>query len=620
MSSLRPFFLVFLGLVVSVLIAACSGTDATLDPSSSPTSPGTSDETSVLDLTTTPGARNTRTPRPTPVATTSPTATALPTAAAVPDATIAAADPTQTENSPDLRESDNNSANNAESGPKRGGVFNALWSDPPTLDPHLVTDGTSHEIVIEIFSGLVHLGPNPSNPFEPDLAESWSISEGGTVYTFRLRNDLKFSNGDAVTAQDFKWSFERAANPDTGGPITGEILGDIVGIHDIIDGNASSASGVEVIDERTLRITIDAPKAYFIAKLTHPVAFVLNRENVESLGKGWTDDAVSTGPFTLKEYRIGERIRLARNDNYWGRAAYLDEVVFNLAGGVAMAMYENDEIDITGVGLADIDRVQDPTQEINKELVEVPPDFSVTYIGFNVDKAPFDDPYFRQALNHAVDKQLIADRVFSNLVKPADGIIPPGFPGYSPDISGLEFDLDLAIELLGQSAYADPETRPRIVLTVPGTGGSPGLTTLIVADMWSQYLGVEIEIQQVEWATYLEDLDRSRHQAWGGLSWQADYPDPQSFLDVLFRSDSAINHGGYSNNRVDELLVAAQIEQDAAKRIGFYNEAEQLVVSDAAWLPLWWGVDSIALVKPWIKGYRFSSLGVAKFKDVWIDR
>jgi ABC-type oligopeptide transport system substrate-binding subunit len=386
MRSLRPFLLVILGVVVSVFIAACADTDATLDLTSFPTSPSVSDETSVLDPTTTTGVINTRTPRPTPVATTNPTATALPATAAAPEAAITAADPTPTVNSRDLRESDN-SGNNAESDPKSGGIFNALWGDPPTLDPHLVTDGTSHEIVIEVFSGLIHLGPNSTNPFEADLAESWSISDDGTVYTFKLRNDLKFSNGDAVTAQDFKWSFERAANPDTGGPITGEILGDIVGINDIIDGNAVSASGVEVIDERTLRITIDAPKAYFIAKLTHPVAFVLNRENVESLGRDWTNDAVSTGPFTLREYRIGERIRLARNENYWGRAAYLDEVVFNLSGGVAMAMYENDEIDITGVGLADADRVKDPTQEINKELVQVQPDFSVSYIGFNVDMA-----------------------------------------------------------------------------------------------------------------------------------------------------------------------------------------------------------------------------------------
>jgi len=507
----------------------------------------------------------------------------------------------------------------SDSGPKTGGIFNTLWSDPPTLDPHLVTDGTSYGIVIEVFSGLVRLGNDPISPFEPDLAESWTVSNDGTVYEFKLRPDIKFSNGDPVTAQDFKWSFERAAHPDTASTVAEEFLGDIVGVHDIVEGNATTAEGIEVIDERTLRLTIDAPKAYFIAKLTYPTAFVLNQNNVESMGRDWVDDPVSTGPFTLKEYRIGQRIRLARNDNYWDRKAYLDEVVFNLAGGVAMAMYENDEIDITGVGLADLERVQDPTEELNKDLVEVPPDFAVSYVGFNINEAPFDDVYFRQALNHAVDKQLIADQVFSNLVKPAYAIIPPGFPGYSPDIQGLEFDADLAKDLLAQSKYADPESRPRIVLTVPGTGGSPGLTTEVVADMWRQTLGIEIEIQQVEWATYIQDLHRGRLQAWSGLSWQADYPDPQTFIDVLFRSSSAINYGGYANPEVDEYVLAAQTEQDATKRVQYYNDAEQIIVAEAAWLPLWWGVDSKALIKPWVNDYQFSSLTVAKFKDVWLD-
>ena len=521
---------------------------------------------------------------------------------------------------PGLKEAESDTASSNDSGPKQGGIFNTLWSDPPTLDPHLVTDGTSYGIVIEIFSGLVRLGPNPGQPFEPDLAESWSISNDGTVYEFKLRNNLKFSNGDPLTAQDFKWSFERAAHPDTASTVAEEFLGDIVGIQKIVDGSATTTDGIKVIDERTLRITIDAPKAYFIAKLTYPTAFVLNRNNLESQGNNWTDAPVSTGPFILKEYRIGQRIRLARNDNYWDRLPYLDEVVFNLAGGVAMAMYENDEIYVTGVGLADLERVQDPTQEINKDLVEVPPNFSVSYVGFNMNEPPFDDVNFRQALNHAVDKQLIADQVFSNLVKPAYGIIPPGFPGYSAEIKGLEYDPDLAKDLLSQSAYADSTDRPRIVLTVPGTGGSPGLTTEVVADMWRQTLGIEIEIQQVEWATYIQDLHRGRLQAWSGLSWQADYPDPQTFIDVLFRSDSAINYGGYANSRVDDYVISAQTEQDATSRIRHYNDAEQIVVSEAAWLPLWWGVDSKALVKPWVKGYAFSSLTVAKFKDVWIDK
>jgi oligopeptide transport system substrate-binding protein len=539
---------------------------------------------------------------------------------ALPTSTPPAARATQPAIAPDLQTSSDTENVAGGDDPKQGGVFNTLWSDPPTLDPHLVTDGTSYGIVIEIYSGLVRLGANPSNPFEPDLAESWSVLEDGTVYEFKLRNGLVFSNGDPVTAQDFKWSFERAAHPDTASTVAEEFLGDIVGIQDIVDGNATTAEGIEVVDERTLRITIDAPKAYFIAKLTYPTAFVLNKNNVETLGRSWVDEPVSTGPFTLKEYRIGQRIRLARNDNFWDRTAYLDEVVFNLAGGVAMAMYENDEIDVTGVGLADLERVQDPTEELNKDLVEVPPNFAVSYVGFNINEAPFDDANFRQALNHSVDKQLIADQVFSNLVKPAYGIIPPGFPGFSAEITGLEFDPELAQDLLNQSAYADPSTRPRIVLTVPGTGGSPGLTTEVVADMWRQNLGIEIEIQQVEWATYIQDLHRGRLQAWSGLSWQADYPDPQTFIDVLFRSNSAINYGGYANSQVDEYVVAAQTEQDATKRVEFYNDAEQIVVSEAAWLPLWWGVDSKALVKPWVKDYQFSSLTIAKFKDVWLDK
>jgi oligopeptide transport system substrate-binding protein len=544
-----------------------------------------------------------------------------PTEAAAPaTSTPPAARATQPAIAPDLQDKDDSAAISGDAGPKQGGIFNTLWSDPPTMDPHLVTDGTSYGIVIEVFSGLVRLGSNPSSPFEPDLAESWSISEGGTVYEFKLRNGITFSNGDPVTAQDFKWSFERAAHPDTASTVAEEFLGDIVGIQEIVDGDANSAAGIEVVDERTLRITIDAPKAYFIAKLTYPTAFVLNKDNLESLGRNWTDDPVSTGPFTLKEYRIGQRIRLARNENFWDRTAYLDEVVFNLAGGVSMAMYENDEIDITSVGLADLERVQDPTEEINKDLVEVPPNFAVSYVGFNIDEAPFDDANFRQALNHAVDKQLIADQVFSNLVKPAYGIIPPGFPGYSSEIRGLEFDPELAKDLLAQSAYADAGSRPRIVLTVPGTGGSPGLTTEVVADMWRQNLGIEIEIQQVEWATYIQDLHRGRLQAWSGLSWQADYPDPQTFIDVLFRSNSAINYGGYANSQVDDYVVSAQTEQDATRRVEYYNDAEQIIVSEAAWLPLWWGVDSKALVKPWVQDYQFSSLTIAKFKDVWLDK
>ena len=499
-----------------------------------------------------------------------------------------------------------------------GGVFRRLWADPPTLDPALVTDGTSYAIVIELFSGLVKLTGESDDPIAMDLAESYSVSNRGKTYKFVLRDDSKFSDGSPVTATDFKWSWERAALPETESPIVDEFLGDIIGVQAIIDGEATTAEGIEVIDDLTLQVTIDAPKPYFIAKLTYPIAFVVNADNVTAGGENWTDDPVGTGPFVLKSYSIGERMLLSKNPNYWGDPAYLDEVQLLLAGGSAMAMYENDEIDITGIGLADLERVTDPEEELSKDVVEVPPSFSTSYIGFNVEEAPFDDVHFRRALNFAVDKQLVANAVFSDLVRPATGVIPPGFVGFNPDLEGLAFDEDRAKEELAKSKYADPETRPRIVITLPGTGGSPSLTTEVVADMWRRTLEVDVEIQQVEWATFLQDLHRNRLQAFS-LAWQADYPDPHTFVDVLFRTGSSINNTNYSNPEVDALLEQANVEADPVRRIKLYQEAEEMIVEDAAWLPLWWGVEGKVLVKQRIGGMTFPPLSVPIYQYVYID-
>ncbi len=499
-----------------------------------------------------------------------------------------------------------------------GGVFRRLWADPPTLDPALVTDGTSYAIVIELFSGLVKLTGESDDPIAMDLAESYSVSNEGKTYKFVLKDDLKFSDGSPLTASDFKWSWERAALPETESPIVDEFLGDIIGVQAIIDGEATTAEGIEVIDDHTLQVTIDAPKPYFIAKLTYPIAFVVNADNVTSGGENWTDDPVGTGPFVLKSYSIGERMILSKNPNYWGDPAYLDEVHMLLAGGSAMAMYENDEIDITGIGLADLERVTDPEEELSKDVVEVPPSFSTSYIGFNVEEAPFDDVHFRRALNFAVDKQLVANAVFSDLVRPATGVIPPGFVGFNPDLEGLAFDEEKAREELAKSKYADHETRPRIVITLPGTGGSPSLTTEVVADMWRRTLEVDVEIQQVEWATFLQDLHRNRLQAFS-LAWQADYPDPHTFVDVLFRTGSSINNTNYSNPEVDALLEQANIEADPVRRIKLYQEAEEMIVEDAAWLPLWWGVEGKVLVKQRVGGMTFPPLSVPIYQYVYID-
>ena len=495
-----------------------------------------------------------------------------------------------------------------------GGVFRRLWADPPTLDPHLVTDTTSAGLVVELFSGLVAL--NTDLQLVPDIAERWDISEDGKVYTFYLRDNAKFHDGKSITAGDFKWSIERSANPDTASPVADTYLSDIVGLEAVLEGEKTDISGIKVIDEQTLQIEIDAPKAYFLAKLTYPTAYVLDKDNVEAGGRSWADTPNGSGPFKLKEYRIGERIILERNENYYREPPYLESVSMNLAGGQAMAMYENDEIDITGVGLFDLDRILDPAEDLNKELVVAPPDFSISYVGFNASEPPFDDPKFRQALTHAVNKELIAKEVLSELVEPAYGILPPGFPGYNPGLTGLEFDAEKARQLLAESKYPDAETRPRIVVTVPGTGGTIGLDLEVVIEMWKQELGVEVEIQQVEWATYLQDLNQQKFQAYAGLGWEADYPDPQDFLDILFHTESSLNHGKYSNLELDQILEEARIEPDVNRRLELYHIAEEVIVQDAPWLPLWYTGERYVLIKDYVEDYRVTPMIVPKLKEI----
>ena len=508
----------------------------------------------------------------------------------------------------------------------QGGTLLRLWSDPPTLDPHLTGDVTSAVIIVEVFGGLVTIEPqNPSNINDQqleivgDLAERWEISDGGRTYTFHLRKNAKFHNGKAVTAQDIKWSLERATDPATQAPTVDIFLGDILGVPAKLEGLATEISGVRVIDDFTLSITADATKPYFLAKLTYPTAFVLDRENVEG-NRNWFLDPNGTGPFRLAEYSPGELIRLERNEFYHLGPPNLDEVQFILSGGSAMLMYENDEIHVTGIALAQLGAVRDPSNPLSKDVRTAPPAFEISYMGMNSNVPPFDDRNVRQALNYAIDKELIARVVLQNLSIPAQGILPPGFPGYNPEIQGYEFDPAKAMQLLRDSKYgANLEEMPRITLTLPGSFGatvSPSYDAIL--RMWEENLGIEVSLVQTEWATFLQDLRGLRFQMFGGLAWIADYPDPENFLDVLFHSESSDNHMGYSNPDLDRILEQARTELDQEARFNLYHLAEETILRDAPWIPLWHGNEGYILVKPNVKNYYLLPLVVPKLRFVYL--
>ncbi len=500
-----------------------------------------------------------------------------------------------------------------------GGKLTILFRDPPTLDPHRAEDNISGLLVSEVFGGLVAIEPF-NFAVVPDLAESWDISEDGAVYTFHLRPDAKFHDGKPVTAHDVKWSLERVASPDTLSPVVDQYLTDIVGVKAKLESQTTEVSGVQVIDDHTIQITIDAPKAYFLSKLTYPTGFVLDRSNVEG-NEDWIRSPNGTGPFKLAEYEVGETLRLARNEYYHLGPPHLDEVEMLLSGGSAMILYENDEIDVTGVSLADLERVLDPSSSLNAEVQPYPARFSTSYIGLNVNQPPLDDPKFRMALNLAIDRNQIATVAYEGAVQPARSILPPRFPGYNPDLNPYAYNPERARQLLAESKYGeDLDNLPRLTLSMSGSlGAAIPLGFEVILNTWEHELGIQVDIQQTEWATFLEDVNDKRFQMYS-IAWGADYPDPENFLDLLFHSASDGNRSNYSNPEVDTLLEQARVEQDGTTRLELYQRIERMILDDAPWVLLWNDEDWYFLVKPHVKDYLLLPMTLPKFRYVHLTQ
>ncbi len=493
------------------------------------------------------------------------------------------------------------------------GELNLYGIDPYTLDPALSGEMTSHEYIVQLFSGLVRLGDNLEPA--PDIAQRWELSDDGRTYTFYLRKGVMFHDGREVKAEDFKYSWERASDPDTGSQTAATYLGDIVGVREVLAGKSQGISGVRVIDDYTLQVTIDAPKSYFLSKLTYPTAFVVDRADVESGGEWWREPN-GTGPFRLGQWDENNLLVLERNELYYGELAKVNSVVFQLWGGVPMNMYETGEIDVTDVSLSYIDKVMDKAGPFQRELAIVP-ELSFFYIGFNHSKPPFDDVNIRRAFSQAIDKDKLISLVFRDMMQRADGILPPGMPGFNENLSGLNYDVSKAKESIKASRYGDVSDLPPITITTAGWGGLISRDLEAIIYQWRQNLGVEVEVRQLEPQRFFYYLRQEKDEMFD-IGWVADYPHPQNFLDILFHTGVENNYGEYTNPEVDALLEMAGMEQDSELSLALYKQAEQKMVDDAAVLPLWFGQNYV-LVKPYVKGYTLNPLGSAMLNKVSIE-
>ena len=484
--------------------------------------------------------------------------------------------------------------------------------EPATMDPAVARETLSHFFVSNVFSGLVRYVPSVG--IVPDLAESWRVDESGTVYTFALREGITFHDGHPITTADFKYSLERAADPALHSDTVELYLGDIVGIHERLEGEASEIAGVEVVNDRTLRLTIDSPKSYFLAKLTYPTSAVVDQRAIEERGEEWwmAEDINGSGPYMMEEWESGQVVVLRRFDNYHA-PANLEYVVSPrrlLPGASVVDMYLGEAWDAVYVRTRSLDFVRAHPQ-LRHELHEFD-QLTTYYVDLDGTRPPFDDPQVRLAFAMALDREGLIEEVLEGNATLAKGILPPGMPGYNESLEGIPYDPEMARLVLSDSRYAGD--LPEIIFTASDQGGEPSLTVQYMLDSWRENLGVDVKVDLLAGDFYYQLEERAGHLYSTG--WVADYPDPENFLDLLFHSEA--HDARYINQAFDRLVEQARVEQDTEDRHALYRQAERLLVDEAGIIPLF-HVRDYVLVRPHIEGFRVSPLGQPDLRGIKLN-
>jgi oligopeptide transport system substrate-binding protein len=455
-------------------------------------------------------------------------------------------------------------------------------AEPESLDPAVVTGEADGRVALELFGGLTRYEPTNATPV-PDLAENWDLSPDGKVYTFHLRAGTVWSTGEPITAQDFVYSWRRVLNPATASEYAGQLFylknGEAYNTGKITD---PAQVGVQAADERTLRVELANPTAFFLQLCTYVTLRVVPRQAIEKLGDRWlmVHPVPCSGPYQLAAWRINDRIRLRKNARYWDAANTRSEIVDLLpctSANTALNLYETRAVDIVW------DKNLVPTELL--DLLLQRPDFhSFPYLGtyfirFNVTRKPFDDARVRKAFALAIDKGRIVEKITRGGEQAASSYTPPGIPGYNTP-EGLGRNVGLARQLLAEAGFPAGKGFPTFDYLCDTTSRQHEQIAIELQDMWQRELGVHLEIRKMEWKTYLRaqaelDYDLCRS------SWIGDYNDPNTFLD-MFMSNNGNNRTGWKNARYDALVREANAQVDRQQRARLLREAEILLVREAA--------------------------------------
>lgn len=452
--------------------------------------------------------------------------------------------------------------------------------EPYDLDP-IWQNGSADEYVGAIYAGLVRLSPELE--VVPDLAESWDISAGGAQYSFMLRDGLAFENGKPLTTADIVYSWERAADPDWGSRTARTYLGDIQGVKDKLDGKAGHISGLEVIDERRLRVTLDRPHPDFLFKLTYPTSYVVDQETVRN-GDWFQPNA--SGPYSIYAYD-DDSMRLMRNESYHTPAA-IDVIEYsyydNLATFMLYSYFEYEDFDLTA--LLDVDEIVEILQANHPghDSLVTGADQCTDLLDMNPNLPPLDDINVRKAFALAIDRDRLNEELYTGLDLPAFTVLPPGMPGYSEKLAEgqaaqAEFGPEAAASALAASPYADdlPEIRMLSELDEYSSG--------LLRSMWEETLGVRVSVDESYDVELTEnEINESYHLRLHG--WCADYPDPANFLDILYAGQSDYNGFDLQASDFREQLAEARSLLDHDQRLSLYQDAERRLLQEFFTVPL----------------------------------
>jgi oligopeptide transport system substrate-binding protein len=511
---------------------------------------------------------------------------------------------------------------NVESGNREGTLHWGNGTEPQSLDPHIATGVPEHHIISSLMEGLVYKDGETLEP-RPGVAKSWDISADGRVYTFYLRQDARWSNGDLHNAHDYVWSWWRALQPALGN-LYAYMYFPIANAKAYYDGeiNDFSQVGVKALDDYVLQVTLTEPIPYFLQLLDHYSTYPVHRATVEKFGTAdqrgtrWTFEGniVGNGAFQLKEWKINRRITVERNPHYWNAEnVRLNQVVFYPTENVTTEerMFRAGQLHYSGIPS---DKIQAYSQSDDPSL-RIQPYLGVYFYRLNVDKPQLSDKRVRRALGMTINRDQLVSQITKGGQIPAYAITPPGTMGYYPE-SDLAFDPEGAKKLLAEAGYPNGEGFPTTEILYNTSEGHRKIAVAL-QQMWKKHLNIDVILLNQEWKVYLDTVS-NHHYEIARAGWIGDYVDPNNFLD-MFLCNGGNNRTHWCNPKYDQIILQqvpkAQTHQ---QRLELFQQAENILLDEMPVIPIYI-YTSNNLVHPTVKNFGRNILNQANYREMYLE-